>query len=799
MKVSVNWLREFIDFDMPPLELADRLEKTGTAVESITEIKPPLDKIVTGVIMSVEPHPQADKLVITRVDAGSGELTIVCGAKNIKPGDKVPVALVGAELGGGLTIKKASLRGVDSEGMLCSEKELELGEDTEGIMILDSETKVGISLSEHLGLDDTVIEFEITPNRPDCMSMIGIAREVAAMTGGKVKMPPVDIREGQTTAGFLASVNIEAPDLCPRYSARVITGLKVKGSPFWLRQRLSRAGVRPINNLVDITNYILLETGQPLHAFDKKLVKEAKIIVRRASADEHMTTLDGVDRVLGPDTLVIADPSGPVALAGIMGGSTTEINEETTECLLESAYFSPTGIFRTSFGMDLRSEASARFERGTDPEGTLYAADRAAYLMQELAGGKVAKGRIDEYPNKIEPSTVALETAKARSLIGADISDKDMAAILKSLDFMVDLKAGRITATAPSFRPDISRAVDLIEEIARIYGFANVPSSIPDSGGSAAPLTPEQLSIRKAESMLAAAGLHEAVNYAFVDPADIAKLILPENDRRAAVIKLANPVSEAQSILRTSLLPGLFNAARFNANYGELNSALFEIGRVFFDEDDGGLPLEIVMMAGLMTGALGNDAWYGSGRGVDFFDLKGVVEALVERLSVAGSRIERAEDAIFHPGQCASLMVKGVKAGVFGLVHPMVAKNYEFTNDVFAFEIDAGILAGAMMPDMKVASPSRYPQMTRDVAALVDIGMEVEEITGIIRKAGGGLLADAYPFDLYSGSQVPIGKKSLAYRLVYRAPDRTLTVEETDAAHAKVIEALKAQLKAEIR
>ncbi len=799
MKVSVNWLKEYVDIPWAPRELAERLEMTGSAIESVTEIKPSLDKIVTGVIKSIEPHPQADKLVVTKVDAGSGELTIVCGAKNINPGDKVPVALVGAKLGGGLTIEKASLRGVDSEGMLCSETELELGEDAAGIMILDPETKVGVGISEHLGLEDTVIEFEITPNRPDCMSMIGIAREVTAITGGKIKMPPVKIKEGQTTAGFLAKVDIKDPDLCPRYSAKIITGLQVAVSPFWMRQRLAKAGIRPINNLVDITNYVLLETGQPLHAFDKKLVRDAKIIVRRAEKNEHMTTLDGADRALGPDALVIADPSGPVALAGIMGGSTTEINEATTECLLESAYFTPTGIFRTSFDMDLRSEASARFERGTDPEGTLFAADRAAYLMQELAGGKVAKGAIDAYPKKIATRTVGLSAGKARSFIGADISDKEMAGILKALDFKVEAKAGAIKATVPSFRPDITRDVDLIEEIARVYGFDKVPSTVPDSGGSAAPLTSEQLSVRKAEAVLAAAGLQEAVNYAFIDPSDIAKLILPSADRRAVAVKLANPVSEAQSVLRTSLLPGLFNAVRFNANYGEMNCALFETGRVFFDEDDSGLPLERVMIAGLLTGSFGHDAWYGKGRGVDFFDIKGVVEALTDRLDVTESRTERSEDPIFNPGQCASLVVKGNQAGVFGLVHPMVAKNYEFANDVFAFEIDTGILAEARSPAMRVVAPSRYPQMTRDVATLVDIETTVEEITKVINEAGGDLLADAYPFDLYSGNQVPTGKKSLAYRLIYRASDRTLTVEETDAAHAQVIEALKKNIKAEIR
>lgn len=799
MKLSVNWLREFVDFDLSTQELATRLMMTGTAVESVTEINPGFKNVVTGVINSIEPHPQADKLVITKVDAGGGELTIVCGAKNIKAGDKVPVALVGAELPGDFTIKKTALRGVDSEGMLCSETELELGEDTSGIMILDEGVEIGLDLIEALGLVDTVIEFEITPNRPDCMSMIGIAREVAAITGGKLKIPEVRIKEGPASADQLAAVEIKDPDLCPRYSARVITGLTVASSPYWMRSRLIKAGIRPINNLVDITNYVLLETGQPLHAFDKNLIKDSKIIVRRAVKNEKITTLDGVERKMGPDMLVIADPAGPVALAGIMGGSTTEINNGTTECLLESAFFEATGVFRTSFALDLRSEASARFERGGDPEGTLYAANRAAYLMQELAGGKVAKGLVDVYPTKITRSPIALSVEKTQGFIGADISDGEMTRILKSLEFKVASKGGAITATPPSFRPDVSRDVDLIEEIARVYGYERIPSTVPDSRASAVPLTAEQVTIRTAERILAAAGLNEAVNYAFIDPVDVSRMLLPAGDRRATVIKLANPVSESQSVLRPSLLPGLMNAARFNANYGEANIRLFETGRVFFDEDENGLPLEKIMIAGVMTGAYGNDAWFGKARGLDFYDIKGVVETLAAWTGVTGTTIKRAEDPIFHPGQCGVLEINGQAAGSFGLVHPMVAKNYEFADDVFAFELDAGLIAAARNPELRVAPPSRYPPMSRDVAFLVESGLEVGAIDGIIKKAGGDLLSEAYPFDIYSGSQVPKGKKSLAYRLIYRAADRTLTVEETDSIHAKVIEALVKQANAEIR
>ena len=799
MKVSINWLREFIDIPWSPRELAYKLEMTGTAVESITDYAPSFAGVVTGVIKSIDAHPQADKLQVTRIDAGTGEeIQIVCGAANIAVGQKVPVALVGAELPGGRRIGQASLRGIESHGMLCSETELELGDDARGIMILDPATPAGQPLAEILDLNDTVIEFEITPNRPDCMSMIGIAREIGAMTGGKIRLPASKIKETGEPADVI--IRLEAPDLCPRYSARVVRDLTVAPSPFWLRRRLVLAGVRPINNLVDITNYILLETGQPLHGFDQKLIDQNTIIVRRAAERESMTTLDGEERELNADMLVIADAARPVALAGVMGGANSEINEETTDCLLESAYFEPTGIFRTSFELDLRSEASARFERGTDPNGTLYAADRAAYLMQELAGGKVAPKVLDEYSRVIEPLKIVFRTKNTRVIIGADISDKVMLQILRSLDMGVEAgkKEGKIV-TVPTWRPDLTREIDLVEEVARIYGFENVPSTIPDALGSAIPLTAEQQVIRASRDVLAASGLRECVNYAFIDPADLPRLLLPEGDARDKALALKNPLSANQSVMRPTLLPGLLRTARFNAGYGIRDVQLFEIGRVFADAGVGQLPIERNIVAGLLMGAWENDAWYAKRRPLDFYDLKGIIEALADGLALSEPQILREQDPLFHPGQRACLIAGGQTVGSFGLLHPSVAKNFELEGNIFAFELDAAVLAASAQAGKRVVAPSRFPAMNRDISFLVSDAVRAADVNAVVWGAGGELLAEARVFDLYEGSHVPEGMKSLGYSLTYQSSERTLTVEETDAAHARVLQALQKDIKAQIR
>lgn len=800
MKVSYNWLKEFVDIPWDARELADRLEMTGTAVESVADIRPGFTGVVTGVILSVEAHPQADKLSVTKIDAGTGEeLTIVCGAKNIAAGQKVPVALIGAELGGDFKITKANLRGVDSFGMLCSETELGLGEDARGIMILDQDTEIGLPLENVLGINDTVIEFEITPNRPDCMSMIGIARETAALTGGEIRLPDTAVTESAKAAASVASVKIEAPDLCPRYSARVVETLEVGQSPYYMRSRLIKAGIRPINNLVDITNYVLLETGQPLHAFDLKLLKDGAIIVRQAAAGEPMTTLDGADRSLLSSMLVIADPDGPVALAGVMGGANSEINESTSICLIESAHFDPTAIFKTSFALDLRSEASARFERGTDVGGTVFAADRAAFLMAELAGGTILSGVIDEYPGRREAKAISLDPAKARSIIGADISDIEVGEILKSLDIPATAGADGVLATViPTFRPDISREIDLVEELARIYGFNRIPSTVPHSKASATPLTAEQRVIRAASDALIAGGLYECINYSFIDPADISKLLLDEGDERGRYLTMKNPLSENQSVMRTTLVPGLLKDARFNAGYGQPDAQLFEIGRVFIDRGNA-MPEEYNKIAGVLTGGWEKDAWYGKKRDIDFYDVKGIIEMLAAKAGVSDLRFSESADSILHPGQRADVLAGGQRVGTLGRLHPTIVKNFDLEGEIYVFEIGAAALSSASETAFKVFMPSRFPAMSRDVSLLAPKRMPVAEITSAMAKAGGAILADISLFDLYQGEHVPEAMKSLAFRLTYRADDRTLTVEETDADHARVLDALIHDLNLEIR
>ena len=510
-------------------------------------------------------------------------------------------------------------------------------------------------------------------------------------------------------------------------------------------------------------------------------------------------SLDEVDRQLSQDMLVIADPKGTVALAGIMGGSKTEINDTTKSCLLESAYFEPKGIFKTSFDLDLRTEASIRFERGTDPEETVYAADRAAYLMQELAGGKVAKGVVDVYPRKVKPARIEVDAVRARALIGADIDERKMVSILKNLDIKADSAGGgKITVGAPSFRPDLTREIDITEEIARIYGFENVPPTVPDSKGSADELSPEQVAVKAARDILAAAGLCECVCYGFIDPADIARLILPEGDKRNSTLSLANPVTETQSVMRPTLLPGLLRTARLNAGYGTHDIQLFEIGRTFQDAGRQ-LPRETTRVAAVLAGSWEPDAWYGKRRAIDFYDIKGVVEVLVKGLGLVKTTLSKTDDHLYHPGQRAAVRIGDTIIGTFGLLHPFIVRNYDLTGDVFAAELDLDKAAGYITRDRRVEVPSRFPAVTRDIALLLSEEISVEEVDTVIRKGGSGLLVDAYLFDLYTGKNIPQGKKSIAYRLTYQALDRTLTVEEVDSVHAQVIETLKKEIGARIR
>jgi len=802
MLVPISWLKDYIDFELSPGELAEQLNLTGTAVEEVKTLGEGLENVRVGKLLEVRPHPDADKLSVTKVNIGdpTQPLEIVCGAKNIKPGDKVPVALIGAHLPNGLEIKPVKLRGVTSYGMLASQAELKLGQDTSGIYILPEDTEVGIPLAEALGLDDTVLELEITPNRPDSLAMTGVAREVGAITGNKLHKPSVEISESIELAADQASVEILDTDLCPRYAARIIKGAKIGPSPTWMQSRLEKAGMRPINNIVDITNYVMLETGQPLHAFDLDTLHGKKIIVRRAKNGEHMETLDGVLRELDESMLVIADADRPVALAGIMGGADTEISEGTTDILLESAYFNPQSIMRTSRSLGLLSESSSRFEKGVDPNGAVYAADRAAQLMAELAGGIVYEGVIDVYPEKIEPKKLPLRTDRVNSILGTELGMDEIISTLARLEISTQVVEGttEMWAFAPTFRPDLEREIDLIEEVARIYGYNNIESSLPESSGKQGGLSLRQKIAGSIKNRLAASGLSEIITYSFIDPGDVEKLQVPEGDVFRWFVKLLNPLSEELSVMRTTLLPGLLKVLKYNINREEYDVHVFEVGHVFWHEEGKKYPDEETMLGIALTGSWKPDEWYGIDGDIDFFDLKGVIEAVMDEIGVTNWSVRQFTHPALHPGRSAELLIDDEAIGFFGEIHPDVEAAFDMTK-AYVAELNFNKLIDKAEVKHVFTEIPKYPAISLDIAVLVDDSVTNEQLIEVISDAGKPLLESLHLFDLYTGKGVPEGKKSMAYSMVFRAPDRTLTDEEALDTRERIVKQLNKKLGAEIR
>lgn len=792
MRISLKWLTEFIDIEEAPEELAEKLDLTGTAVETIHRLGTGLDGVVIGKINKIEPHPNADNLTLCRVDVGDSVAAIVCGAPNIEEGQTVPVALVGATLPNGMEIRKAKIRGVESEGMMCAEDELGFGEDHAGIMILEEGLTTGVPLIDALGLADTVLELEVTPNRPDCMSMIGMAREIGAITGRPCRRPEVNVEETARQASDAVRVEIEDAQLCPRYGARVIADVNIGPSPRWMQERLIAAGVRPISNIVDVTNYVMMECGQPLHAFDYDKVAEHKIVVRRARHGEDMVTLDDVDRQLSEDMLLITDPSGPIALAGVMGGASTEISDTTTTILLEGATFDPGSISRTSRTLGLLSEASTRFERGTDINNVEYSLDRAAQLMAETSGGVVLAGIVDAQPGPKKPWTLTLRPERANAVIGADLAVDDMVAILRRLELDVTETAdGTIEAKVPTFRPDLEREIDLIEEIARLYGFNEVASTLPASREKRGGLTDEQKLERVLRRSLEAYGIYEAITYSFVDPALIDVLRLPVE--AGEIVRLENPLSPEQSVLRPSMLPGLVTSAVANVNRGAGHVALYEIGRVYLAGGEK-QPIETQRVGLIATGPLADPAWYEKPEPADFFDAKGVIEAAMVALNVTDWRLEPATHPAYHPGRCARLICAGEEAGLIGELHPEVARDLDFAQAVVACELDLATATRAVVPLRLFSDLARHPAAVIDLALVVDEGVAAGDVRQMIEQTGKDLLERVSLFDVYRGEQIEAGKKSLAFELVFRAADRTLTDDEV----AKLVDRIVGRLAHEV-
>ncbi|RKU35734.1 phenylalanine--tRNA ligase subunit beta [Candidatus Poribacteria bacterium] len=807
MNVTLNWLKTYIDFEFSPNELADRLTMLGIEVEAIKELGTGLEGVVVGKVSAVGPHPNADKLVLCQVDVGEPEeLQIVCGAPNVRVGMLAPVATIGATLPIGLTIKSAKLRGEVSQGMLCSEKELGLSEDAAGLMELAADISPGTSLVAALGLDDVMFELEITPNRPDCLSLIGVAREIRAETGNSLKLPDIDLRENETDIRSLTSVTIDAPDLCPRYAARVVQGVKVGESPAWLRQRLESVGVGVINNIVDITNFVLMEYGQPLHAFDYHKLSDVKsglascalrrIVVRRAAAGEQLTTLDEVDRELTTDMLVIADAEKPVALAGIMGGYDSEITETTCDVLLESAYFNPSSIRATAKALGMSTEASYRFERGADPGVVPAALDRAAELIAELTGGTVCKGIVDVYPGEKPLTRIKLRPDRVNFVLGTEIEKSEMAQILMRLDFDVDISENVYQVTVPTFRSDITREIDLIEEIARVYGYDNIPTTLP-KGDIPVPAPNPKVEVRKRiKHFLLAAGMMEAVNYSFTDPSCFEKIRLPSDSPLRRTLRLQNPLSPEMSVLRTTLVPGLLENTQHNRNHQINTISLFEIGSVFVRDRNQKEPERV---AGVIAGQIGDGVYGNLYREPDFFDIKGLVEGMLEVCGITEYTLQKTDVPTFHPGRNAEVLLADSPIGTFGEAHPEVLENYDLPYKAYLFDFDLEALVGATVFSRRFEPISIYPKVERDLAIVVNKSVLSDMPIELIYTTGGEWVESVRLFDVYEGEQVPEGKKSLAYTIVYHSATETLTDKAVNALHEEVVERLHQELGAELR
>jgi phenylalanyl-tRNA synthetase beta chain len=800
MKVSLRWLKEFVDFTLSGKELSERLTMAGLEVGEVEVIGGDWNHVVVGKIVDVSPHPNADRLKLVTVDLGKEHSTVVCGAPNVAVDQKVAFARVGAELIDGHSgelakLKPAKIRGVVSEGMVCSEKELGISDSHEGIMILPAEAIVGSPLSEYLG--DTVLDLDITPNRPDCLSVIGIARETAALTGSKVHIPEISYDELDKIVDSDIAVQINEPNLCPRYCATLLTGVKVTESPQWLQRRLLACGMRPINNIVDVTNYVMLEYGQPLHAFNYDEISGKQIIVRRAENGESISTLDGVERKLNSDILVIADKDRAIAIAGIMGGKDAEVREDTATVLIESANFNQGIIHRGSLGLKLNSEASLRFEKGLSRDLPLMALRRATQLMAELTGGKIAKGIVDVYPGKQQRDAIFLPVADVKRLLGVELKVSEICKTLELLEFKcrkVESKP-QVKVETPWWRTDINCSADLIEEIARIIGYDKIPTTMLSSSLPRYEPVPMLSLRRQLRNIFISCGFQEVLTYSLTS-LEVLQMLSPELCLIGPnPMKVANPMSREQEHLRTSLRAGALSVLASNERYQENSIKLFEIGKVFIPKEND-LPYEQEMLCAVLSGSQRTLSWRGEEEPIDFFVAKGVLETVLSQLGVE-ARFDISQDESLCPGRMADVVVGNNKLGVIGELHPMVSKAFGLSGNAYIIEIDLGkLLSSAMVLKTFQAIP-RYPSTSRDIALLVEEKVTYQQICSIIRNCS--LVNSVILFDFYMGEHVPTGKKSLAFRIVYQSATHTLTDGEVDESQRQILDELQRELGAVLR
>ncbi|WP_129727780.1 phenylalanine--tRNA ligase subunit beta [Ectobacillus funiculus] len=805
MFVSYKWLQQYVDIDgLTAEQLADKITKAGIEVEGVELLNQGATNVVVGYVMEREKHPEADKLSKCLVDVGEDEpVQIICGAKNVAQGQKVAVAKVGARLPGGLKIKKAKLRGEASHGMICSLQELGIEgklvpkEYSEGIFVFPADAEVGADAIEQLNLDDQVLELGLTPNRADCLNMLGVAYEVAAILGKEVKMPSIELQETNEKASDYISIRVDAPEQNPLYIAKVVKNVKIGPSPIWMQTRLMAAGVRPLNNVVDITNYILMEYGQPLHAFDYDKLGSKEIVVRLAEEGEKVETLDGTERTLKNDHLLITNGSKGVAIAGVMGGANSEVDENTVNVLIESAYFTGSAIRKASKDLGLRSEASARYEKGIDPQRTFEAAQRAAALMAQYAGGEVLEGAVEVNNLKLEQNTVSVSVEKINSVLGTAITAEEVAAIFTNLKFPFSQENGTFQVEVPTRRPDITIEEDLVEEVGRLYGYDHIPATLPVAETTRGKLSEKQAKRRKTRRYLEGAGLYEAITYSLTSAEKAKQYALKETALEP--IRLALPMSEERSQLRLSLVPHLLEAASYNNARKIENVALYEIGSVFLPAGQDEQPKEEQHLAGVMTGLVLNHPWQGEKKAVDFYVVKGVLEGLFDVLGVTEKiSYAAAKRADLHPGRTASILLDGEEIGYIGQVHPEMQKQLD-VKETYVFELSLAALFGADVAEVSYESIPRFPSMTRDMALVVKADVLAGDVHRTIVEAGGELLKEVALFDLYQGEKMEAGKKSLAFSLRYYNPERTLTDEEVTEAHSRVLQAVEETFGAELR
>ncbi|WP_299994696.1 phenylalanine--tRNA ligase subunit beta [uncultured Clostridium sp.] len=791
MKVPYNWLKDYVEINVDPHTLGDKLTLSGSALEEVIIQGDNIKNVVTGKITKIEKHPDADRLNVCQVNIGKEEIQIVTAATNMKEQDIVPVALHKSILADGTEIKKGKMRGVVSNGMFCSEEELGIAGDepVHGLMILPSDAPLGMDIKEYLGLNKAILDFEITSNRPDCLSMVGMARETAATLRTNYTMPNFNY-EVKCSTNINDELKVEVKDkLCRRYMARGVKNVKVESSPSWMQERLLEAGVRPINNIVDITNFVMLEIGQPMHAFDARQIESKTIVIEKANDGEKFTTLDEIERELDSSILMIKDGSKSVAVAGIMGGLNSEIQDDTTEVIFESANFEGTNIRVSSKKLNLRSESSSRFDKDIDPNLSKLAIDRACALICELNCGEVMEGTIDIYNDVKEEGSITVNSTWINKFLGTEISKEEMKEALDSLDLITEIKNEDLIISIPTFRIDIAIKEDIAEEIARIYGYDKIPTTIFKVSTEREPKYKNELLTDKVIEIMVASGVNQSISYSFVSPKVFDKVNIPVESELRNVVKIKNPLGEDYSVMRTTTLPSIMES--LGRNYSRNNDyvRLFEIGRIYLpNEDEKQLPTE----KNVLTIGIYGDC--------DYLDLKGIVENIIDGLGISKAKyVRESENPSYHPGKTAALMVRNKKVGVFGEVHPDVTENYGINVNCYVAELDLDSLFEASTTVKAYKPLPKFPAVTRDIALLCDDSILVAEIEETIRKAGGNLVEKVQLFDIYKGAQIPEGKKSIAYAIAYRDEKKTLEDKDISKVHDKILKALEHKLGAVLR